>query len=180
ANRLSRRIGQRYETLEMVRRATAMTRDLGLPPKRFLELRNEAIAAMALPDLRVANEWPHDANFTVSFDASLERYASADPEGTVEVRRVGENKPLYTLTGITPGELWPQLSPDGGYLAVSEQFRAWLQVWKLSGAEPTRIVNSASLARGSFSPDSRQLALQEQEPGGSLVVYDLASSAEVR
>ena len=97
ANRLSHRIGQRYETLETVRKATALARQLGLPDERLLELRNEAIAALALPDLRVANEWPQDPDDVVSFDAAFERYACTDRKGTVEVWRVGGKNPLYRL-----------------------------------------------------------------------------------
>ena len=58
ANRLSRRMGQRFHTLELLQRAGGIARQLQLPAERFLELRNEAIAALALPDLRVAREWP--------------------------------------------------------------------------------------------------------------------------
>ena len=58
ANRLSRRMGQRFHTLELLQRAGGIAPQLQLPAERFLELRNEAIAALALPDLRMAREWP--------------------------------------------------------------------------------------------------------------------------
>ncbi len=89
ANRLSRRMGQRFRTLEIVRRANAIGRQLKLPEERFLELRNEAIAALALPDLRVAKEWETPDGSWVFFDAKLERYARSNRQGTVQVRRAG-------------------------------------------------------------------------------------------
>ena len=96
ANRLSRRIGQRFGTLDLLRKATRIARQLKLPPERFLEMRNEAIAALALPDLRVAKEWPDTAEFAVGFDATLGRYAhgrAREFAGSARGRREGNLPP---------------------------------------------------------------------------------------
>ena len=53
ANRLSRRIGQRFGTFAILQKALAIARQLKLPAERFREMRNEALAATALTDLRV-------------------------------------------------------------------------------------------------------------------------------
>ena len=37
--------------------ATRMANDMNLPDSDFLKLRNEAIASLALPDLRISREW---------------------------------------------------------------------------------------------------------------------------
>src|SRR5439155_735966 len=42
ASRLSRRLGQRFQTLEVLAEAAQMARDMNLPEKEFLKLRNEA------------------------------------------------------------------------------------------------------------------------------------------
>ena len=60
ANRLSQRLGQHFDTLDILRKATAIARELQLPAERYLELRNESLAAMALTDLHIAGEWADD------------------------------------------------------------------------------------------------------------------------
>ncbi len=75
-----------------------------------------------------------------------------------------------------PGENCPALSRDGRYLSVFESSRARLHVWKLAGAEPQRVFPTP--VRAFFSPDSRQLALQE--PDGSISLFDLARGTRVR
>jgi hypothetical protein len=57
AARFSRRMGQRYDALHSLAEAATIARRLNLPQERIQELRNEAIACLALPDLRVAKEW---------------------------------------------------------------------------------------------------------------------------
>ena len=52
ARRYSRRPGQRFESLSALDRAAAIARDLKLPAERLDPLRDEAIACLALPDLR--------------------------------------------------------------------------------------------------------------------------------
>ncbi|MGO9917137.1 MAG: protein kinase domain-containing protein [Isosphaeraceae bacterium] len=178
ANRLSRRIGQRFGTLELLRKAATIARQLKLPPERFLEMRNEAIAALALPDLRVAKEWPDTAELGVGFDATLERYGRTDRQGNVQVRRAGDGKEIYRLAEIGPGYSSPALSPDGGYLTVFDEGRGRVYVWKLKGADPPRVLNVPAVGNACFSPDSRQLALQE--PNGAISVFDLATSTTVR
>ncbi|MGH7227359.1 MAG: serine/threonine-protein kinase, partial [Gemmataceae bacterium] len=54
ASRLSRRMGQRFDSLKALAEAADMAREMHLPEKDFRELRSEVIACLALPDLRVA------------------------------------------------------------------------------------------------------------------------------
>src|SRR5207247_1852154 len=77
AGRLSRRIGQRFDSLKAVEAAVAIARELDLPEARFLELRNEAIACLALPDLRLARQWDGwpTGSYVADFDGTLEHYA---------------------------------------------------------------------------------------------------------
>src|SRR5262249_35846617 len=49
ANGLSRRAGQRFETLALLRQATALARTLKLPDENFHELRNAVTTTLALP-----------------------------------------------------------------------------------------------------------------------------------
>src|SRR5262249_22029617 len=52
AGRRSRQVGQRYESLAAIENAVPLARELDLPTDRFDDMRNEAIACLALPDLR--------------------------------------------------------------------------------------------------------------------------------
>src|SRR5260370_29971753 len=82
--RMSRRVGQRFDSLRAVTDAVKFAGELKLPESRFLELRNEVIACLALPDLRVAREWDlPDGAAAVVFDGALERYARLEKQGTV-------------------------------------------------------------------------------------------------
>jgi serine/threonine protein kinase len=83
ANRRSRGMGQRFESLKILDEATRLARELELPQDDFLELRNEVIACLALPDMRVGRErdgWPKDATVG-DLDGNLERYVRVDWQG---------------------------------------------------------------------------------------------------
>lgn len=177
ANRLSRRIGQRFHTLDLLRKATGLARQLNLPPERFAELRNEAIAALALPDLRVAKEWADGPGSAVSFDADLKHYARVDPKGTLYVRRAGDGKELHRFADVGLGEHWPMLSPDGAYVAVFDPDRRRVRAWRLTGAKTAVVCNKPGMGAFCFSPDSRRLALQQAD--GSIGVFDLPTEAQV-
>ena len=56
ARRQSRRVGQRFEALGAIERAMGLAPNVGITEAERFRLRNEAIAALALPDLRVAKE----------------------------------------------------------------------------------------------------------------------------
>jgi len=92
---------------------------MNLPEKDLLELRNVAIACLALPDLRSVkewNDWPAD-NMTSAFDATLQQYARADRQGAVSIRRGADDSEIYRLAGMGTGESWTVFSPDGRFLA---------------------------------------------------------------
>src|SRR5262249_13534714 len=108
ASRFSGRMGQRFAGLEALRKAAGLARVLDLPAERVRELRDEAIACLALPDLRVVRQWPVEDNPTwvdvagpaaplAAFDADLGRYASSDAQGIVRVREVGSDRELARI-----------------------------------------------------------------------------------
>jgi hypothetical protein len=85
-------------------------------------LRNEAIAAMALPDARVLRYWPLDPPVPLFaglvFDADVKRYARAYPDGHIAICRALDDVELLRLPGFGP---WREaalcFSPDGRFLA---------------------------------------------------------------
>src|SRR5207245_1434487 len=81
AYRRSGQVGQRYQCLAELKEA------LRLQPSAELrrEIRNEALAALILPDAEVARAWDGwpEGSTSIAWDASLKRYAHLGREGAV-------------------------------------------------------------------------------------------------
>ena len=180
AGRFSKRIGQRFGTLDAVRQAVALERELGKPPAAFDELRNLAIVALALPDLRPAAEWisnPDENGWNISYrdiDPGFRFDAVTNPSGDVSLRRVGTGAADSGEIARLPGfgsEARPQWSPDGRFLAVWHWPIGRLQVWRADGPTPTLAMEEKSDCRAfGFNPTGGQVI---SAGGGSLRVYDL-------
>jgi serine/threonine protein kinase/WD40 repeat protein len=177
ATRVSRRPGQRFDSLRAIREALR----LPLPEGRSLaELRTEAIAALCLPDLEVAVEWgglPPGANGVV-VDPAFERYAWGDKDGNVSVRRVRDNEELYRLPTIGRCHDYAGLlfSPDGRFLHVLTAAERGC-LWKLDGPQAVKVLDDNHM-RSAFSPDSRQWAACY--PDHSIRLLDLESGRVLR
>lgn len=89
ALRRSGTTGQRVRALELLASAAAIRSDR--------DLVRDAVASLALTDLRPLVEWPRRAGDTVRFDHRLERYVRADPDGRVELRRASDGGLLFTM-----------------------------------------------------------------------------------
>jgi WD40 repeat protein len=161
ANRMTRQPGQRFATLRAIQEAMKLL----LPDGRLLdELRIEAIAALCLPDLEVEREWKLDLTGATAFAIAdtFERYAFADRDGNVSVRRLDNHTELCRLRGEGPQGWYDTLrfSPDGRF--VVQRYNTpvgWRsRLWKLDGAEPA-VVLSGPEGGWEFCPDSRQCAV---------------------
>src|SRR5262249_28840503 len=110
AGRTSRQVGQRFTSLAALE-AAARIRLTG-------ELRNEAIACLALVDLHkvrpLAMLSHEDDGFAV--DPALERYAIGDREGNVSVHRIADGRELLRLPRSRGPNLRLDFSPDGRHL----------------------------------------------------------------
>ncbi|MFI5455450.1 MAG: protein kinase [Isosphaerales bacterium] len=177
ARRFSRRIGQRFESLDALARAAAIARELKLPPDKFDLLRDEAIACLALPDLketgRVIRRPPGTS--LVAFDPALTRYALRFRDGTIQVRRVADDGEVAHFEARGDRDISVLgFSPDGRYLATSHYPGYALTVWDVDQRAVT--VNDEGTLRwaaANFSPDSRRIALIHED--GDLLIYDLAA-----
>ena len=176
AIRLSGRIGQRFQSLEVLATATQMAREMNLFEDESLKLRNEAIACLALPDFRLAKEWPGwpTGSRGLAFDGALERYARLDQQGIVSIRRVADDTELCRLPGMGPNA-GSGLSPDGQFFALHHPDNHF-QVWKLAGKESGELRNGTGILV--FSPDSRLCASSQTD--GSLWLYELPSGRQVK
>ena len=103
ARRHGRRVGQRFEAFDAIARAMQLARATGLTEQDRVRLRNQAIAAMGLPDLRVSEEIAFDDpdKFGFAVDASFERYAFKRDDGTIVVRRYRRRPTLLEPPGAT-------------------------------------------------------------------------------
>jgi serine/threonine protein kinase/WD40 repeat protein len=183
AERVSGRLGQRFAALKAIRKAA----QIRVTP----ELRTEAIAALTLPDLEVAQEWDGYPEGTISlaFDADFQQFARLSHTGRVTICRRRDNgeeviaqlpaagKPPYS-------QVW--MSPDGRFVAYGHSFvqdgkTAGVCVWKLDGPEPALLLDVPEGVHGTalaFRPNSRQLAIGHLEK--SVSVYDLATGERVQ
>jgi serine/threonine protein kinase/WD40 repeat protein len=190
AFRTSRRPGQRFESLEVLQRATDLARRLDLPAAKFHEMRNAVIASLALPDLHLTgpwHPWPADA-YSVDFDEALTLYARTDRRGNCSVRRMADDVEQYSLAGLGAPAV-PHLSRDGKFLAVQhhrkdrpEILGGGVQLWALDGAAARLICGEKQGFSVDFHPNGRQVGLTDNDgairllalPGGRPVGNPLA------
>src|SRR5262249_33587420 len=95
ASRMGRQVGRRFESWKAVAEAAGIARALELPSERLMELRDEAIACLALSDVRAVREWegfPPGSSGDPAFDADLELYARGDEMGNISIRRVSDDQ----------------------------------------------------------------------------------------
>jgi tetratricopeptide (TPR) repeat protein len=186
--RLSRRSGQRFDALAALGKAAAIGRELGQPTEWFDRLRNEAIAALARPDLHITQEFGSFPSGSVWVDLSddFELYVRTTDKGSCTVRRVDDDTAIADLPEL--GEPAQASFGPGRLLAVRGTSSNRFQLWDLSGAEAIsastkRPAASAlrfdepGLADWSFRNDGRLLALPDLD--GSISVYETASGKRV-
>jgi WD40 repeat protein len=187
---LGRQVGQRFASLQALTEATQLARELKLGEDDRMDLRNEAIACLALSDIRLLKEWDGWPNGSqgLEFDADLERYAYSDASGNISVRSVADDRELARLPGGGPGGPntgAPNLrfSPDATVLAARHHREpgqtANLRLWDWSAGkivfQPVFTLDWFGL---DFSPDSQHFALAH--PSGVVTVREAATGNEVR
>jgi serine/threonine protein kinase/WD40 repeat protein len=181
ASRMTRQVGQRLDALRAIRKSL----ELPVPPGRSKdELRTEAIAALLLPEIELAKELPNGfpiGTTAFALDANFERYARADKDGNVSIRRVADDALLYTLPGAGPSEYHGGLrfSPNGRFLyhlckTKNTPARPYGRLWKLDRPEPVevRLADYASFWC-CFEPSGDRCALAY--PDRTIRVVELAT-----
>jgi len=176
ARRYSRRQGQRFQSLNAIREAAKIARERDMPRERFDLLRNEAIACLALPDLRPEKEWDGwpEGSFAVDFDGAFKHYARTDRRGTCYIHRMGDGAEVARLPGFADSEAYPTLSLDGRFVGVWYYPRAGFRLWRLDQSKPILLLDEPKnvSARG-LDPDGRLLALGTTD--GQLRLLELPS-----
>jgi WD40 repeat protein/tetratricopeptide (TPR) repeat protein len=177
ASRFSHRVGQRFESLGALSEAVKIGRELRLPADRFDPLRAEAIACLALPDMKPAGPpiRTPEGVIAFAFDAGMTRYAFRLRDGTILVRRTGDDREIARFPARGDRDIWVfSLSPDGRYLASMDSPSLAVVVWDVDrGALCVRDPGPVSGCAARFSPDSRRIAVAHDDK--TLLVYDLKS-----
>jgi eukaryotic-like serine/threonine-protein kinase len=169
ASRFSRRMGQRLDSLAAATDAARIRSDE--------RLRDEAIAAMALPDVRrvpVMGSLPPGTT-AVGFDSQYQIYARANNSGLISVRRTEDDQEIRQIAaGPVLGESL-FFSPDDRFLlAIMDGFS--LGVWRLSDGQRAIPGDYRSCWRNAFSPDGQRLAVSQKE---QVICFDLATGKEI-
>jgi WD40 repeat protein len=183
AIRWSHRAGARFEGLELIKKAVAI--------RPSLELRHEAIAYLAMPDIRVLSRWgelrkdkaPSGFNFVSGgFSIEFERYALSDSRGNIRLLSLKDNHELVTLPGIGLRVTELCYSADGRFLAASydgSPDSIPVRVWDL---ERQQIIPMDAPIRAcrtvEFDSTSKHVAVADLH--GLIFVMDLSSGSQLR
>jgi serine/threonine protein kinase/WD40 repeat protein len=179
ASRMSRQVGQRVQTLRAIQEALS----LPVPPNRSLdELRTEAIAALCLPDLEVAQECPDGylpGTGPCVLDPSFQRYARGEAEGGISVRDFGDGRELFRLPDTKHcNDYWGiTFSSNGRFIHQRNEGGRGGSLWKIDGDQP-RLVSQGDYQDFRFSPDGSQWAATYND--GNLRLFDTESGRELQ
>jgi serine/threonine protein kinase/WD40 repeat protein len=138
ALRSSGRVGQRFLALDAIREAAKIKITPGL--------RNEAVAAMVLPDVQIERDWvgldEHTEDWVV--DDSFHRFACIDTDGKLTIGHLtvdGEKVVAQVSVPDQPPFLVLRVSPDGRFLAQGHDAKrngtGGLRLWRLDLPSPT-------------------------------------------
>jgi WD40 repeat protein len=140
--------GQRYKSLGAVAKAAAIGSSL--------ELRSEAIACLAMTNVRLGDHHESPGYEHEYWDSRLERRASVEPGGKLKVRSVADKGqtflPPFTVEGVDGIHA---ISPGGRYVAI-KLLDGRNAVWDVDKSEE-RITNILQAVCVDFSADGQML-----------------------
>jgi WD40 repeat protein len=175
--RLSRRPGQRFRALEALKKAAYIGRELDNPPAWFDHLRNEAIAAMALPDVHVTREWDACPPDTLHVDVTqdLELYVRSTHEGAVTVRRVKDDSEVVSWPAC--GEPVSVVCYTGRLLVLRGEHSHRAQLFDLTNPHRGPLFDKKAVHGVSIRRDGKLLAWADDKY--AIHVIDLADGRVV-
>lgn len=168
-------LGQRFHTLDALRSAAAITNSL--------VLRQAAVAALVLPDLRFEREIALPPDTTVAvLDPAFERLALGRGTNAVEIRSIADGSTLATLPASTelPADL-ADWSHDGRFVVITRvgktrASKANVEVWELPSALRVLTLPPTFYGACSFHPRLPRLIAAHMED--TVGVWDLETGRE--
>ncbi|HEX5220920.1 MAG TPA: serine/threonine-protein kinase [Verrucomicrobiae bacterium] len=169
--RHSAQMGQRLESLAAIEQAKQIRTEPSL--------RDEAIAALALPDVRLGPKWSAQRTNCVALacDAAGQKYAQLDSEGVVTVRTLADNREVHRFeTGPVDVNVYTALdfSPDGRFLVKVGDWQPPV-VWSMDGGQSILENPPNGGSAPTFSADRRFVALAGVK---DVFCFDLATGRE--
>jgi len=170
-------MGQRVRALDAIRRAAAISNSV--------ELRREAVAALALPDLRFEQALPLGQEFTLKLlDSAFEQVAVCRGTGPLEIRRLPDLRVMVALqasTNLPAYVAW--WSSDRRYLALKRDLvpggeRADLEVWEIPNQRRIMVLHDLVNNAAAFHP--RQARLLATQAGEGVLTWDLDKFGQAR
>jgi WD40 repeat protein len=180
AGRFSRQTGQRLNSLAAVVEAARIRPDnlASLPDgSPTATLRDEAIAALALPDVRRVPGWhstPPGMDI-LAYGGQYRVYARADAQGNISIRTIPDDQEIRRIAaGPILGEYLYFSHDERFLLALGEGYT--LRVWRVADGQLALREELRGCRSYAFSPDGRQLAVGWQE---WVLCFDLATGRVV-
>jgi serine/threonine protein kinase/WD40 repeat protein len=156
ARRNSGQMGQRLESL------AALTEAARIRPSP--ELRDNAIAAMAIPDVERGSVWQawNPDTMALAYDSLHQRYARIGLDGLISIRTAPQDRELQRLESprVPPDAAGMQFtfSPDGRFLIRLDE-NGELVVWRWESGKSVLKNAPANCSAVAFSPDGRRIAV---------------------
>jgi WD40 repeat protein/tRNA A-37 threonylcarbamoyl transferase component Bud32 len=194
ARRFSRQMGQRLDSLAALAKAAFIRADDRTGDPRLLHLpldaaatagtrpderlRDEAIAALALPDLRRVPGWRSarpGSGAAVAYGGRYRLYARADTPGILSIRSIPDDRELRLINSGPILAEYLFFSPDERFLVALGK-EGTLRVWRVADGQPALREESRGCQSHAFSPDGRQLAAVRRE---WVICFDLSTGQEI-
>jgi serine/threonine protein kinase/WD40 repeat protein len=165
--RYSRQPGQRFDALDALKQAATIGHELGQPREWFDNLRNEAIAALALPDIHITQTVRNvfeSGIHRAEVSSDFELYTRTTEQGACSVLRLSDNVEIAALPEL--GEpVTPTLGP-GRLLLLDGETSKRCQLWDLSGPEPVLRVDQRPIMGRNLRSDGQVLVLRHGDKNG--------------
>lgn len=188
ASRWSRRRGQRFETLDQLRMASALLPKLDWSrddiAKETQLLRNAAIAALPLVDIREIRSWPTNTFARAGLSADGSMAAWSEDDGALVVRNVDSQKVVAELQGPSEQVWVVGFDPSGRFIAGKfhddvPPTPPKLIVWEIAtGQKLLDVRERLGNAAFAFHPTSDEFVVCRKS--GELAVYSLGEAKQVR
>jgi serine/threonine protein kinase/WD40 repeat protein len=166
-------VGSRFEALDALRRAVAISNSV--------ELRQAAVASLALPDFRIERQLAIPQGARAALDFSFHRLAVAVGTNAVEIRATAEQQLLLTMARSTNRAFILEWSSDGRYIASARQKKKGgydLEICDVATGRQVLFVSHMPFGAVSFHPTLPRVLFSDEE--NVVTLRDLVEARTVK